>query len=239
MLILSVLSCPLPAQDNDLNALDKDLLEDLDSDLLEGLGDLPGLEGGDGSQEPQDDAGHSTGDGQPAAEDAGSDDAGGRAVSPLIRISEQMRKAESRISSDDTSEKTQQIQKDILQELAVIIEQMKQQQKQQQQQQAANQKKQQQQKKPGEKPQNGGKPQGSSSDEPSSKPARDSTEDVRKPEDIEAENRELEAMLKEVWGHLPDRVRQQMMNATVEQLLPKYQKLIEEYYKRLAEDRDN
>ena len=43
-------------------------------------------------------------------------------------------------------------------------------------------------------------------------------------------------LLKEVWGHLPERVRRQMQSGSPEEVLPKYQKLIEEYYKRLAED---
>ena len=43
-------------------------------------------------------------------------------------------------------------------------------------------------------------------------------------------------MLKEVWGHLPARVREQMQNAASEQFLPKYEAMIEQYYERLTED---
>ena len=45
-------------------------------------------------------------------------------------------------------------------------------------------------------------------------------------------------MLKEVWGHLPARVREQMQNSASEQFLSKYEELIEKYYERLTEDSD-
>ena len=48
---------------------------------------------------------------------------------------------------------------------------------------------------------------------------------------------QMQRMLKEVWGHLPPRVRAQMQSGAGEKFLPKYEKLIEDYYKRLAEER--
>ena len=43
-------------------------------------------------------------------------------------------------------------------------------------------------------------------------------------------------MLGELWGELPETEREQMLELPVEELfLPKYQELIEEYFKRLAE----
>jgi hypothetical protein len=44
-------------------------------------------------------------------------------------------------------------------------------------------------------------------------------------------------VLRRVWGHLPEKVREQMQSSVSEQFLPQYERLIEEYYKRLAEDR--
>ena len=40
----------------------------------------------------------------------------------------------------------------------------------------------------------------------------------------------------DVWGHLPERMRQQLQNAAGERFLPKYEDLIEAFYRRLAED---
>jgi hypothetical protein len=40
-----------------------------------------------------------------------------------------------------------------------------------------------------------------------------------------------------LWGHLPDRLRHEMQSSFSEQFLPQYERLIEDYYKRLAEER--
>ena len=72
----------------------------------------------------------------------------------------------------------------------------------------------------------------------SKKPARESTDRLTKPGETKiTDEKDLEALVKQVWGHLPDKVRDQMQNASVESFLPKYEKLIEEYYKRLAEEK--
>lgn len=42
-------------------------------------------------------------------------------------------------------------------------------------------------------------------------------------------------LIQELWGHLPERDRQQVIQPTVETFLPKYELLITEYFKRLAE----
>jgi hypothetical protein len=38
-----------------------------------------------------------------------------------------------------------------------------------------------------------------------------------------------------VWGHLPERIRQQMMSRMVERFLPQYEASIEEYFRRLSD----
>ena len=38
------------------------------------------------------------------------------------------------------------------------------------------------------------------------------------------------------WGNLPDKLRDQMQSTTPEQFLPKYERVIEDYYQRLAEE---
>ena len=42
----------------------------------------------------------------------------------------------------------------------------------------------------------------------------------------------------EVWGHLPERYRRHVQNAGAIEFLPQYRKLIEDYYRRLSEERD-
>lgn len=47
----------------------------------------------------------------------------------------------------------------------------------------------------------------------------------------------LEIMIEEIWGHLPEHLRRHMTDSlTDEQFLPKYEQLIEQYFKRLAEE---
>lgn len=44
--------------------------------------------------------------------------------------------------------------------------------------------------------------------------------------------------LKAAWGHLPQRVREQMLQSSADEFLPEYREAIEAYYRRLAEDRE-
>jgi len=41
----------------------------------------------------------------------------------------------------------------------------------------------------------------------------------------------------DVWGHLPERYRRHVQNAGAVEFLPQYRKLIEDYYRRLSEER--
>ena len=43
-------------------------------------------------------------------------------------------------------------------------------------------------------------------------------------------------LLGEVWGHLPPRAQARLMQWSDEQFLPKYEPLIEQYFRRLAEE---
>ena len=40
-----------------------------------------------------------------------------------------------------------------------------------------------------------------------------------------------------IWGHLPQRLRQRMRTAGVEEFLPQYEQMLEEYYRRLSGER--
>jgi hypothetical protein len=47
---------------------------------------------------------------------------------------------------------------------------------------------------------------------------------------------DVQSAMRRVWGHLPDKVREEMQASLGEQFLPKYERVIEEYYRRLAEE---
>ncbi len=157
------------------------------------------------------------------------EDLGEKSPDPFLTVSRRMRTVEERISQKDTAEATQRLQRQIVSDLALLVEQAKQQcsggpcnnpg--------AA---------KPGGKP--GGSKKGGTGDNAGTKrSAKESTERIGKSAVAEAELAALKTMLKEVWGQLPPKLREQMQSGMAEQFLPQYETLIEAYYKRLAEDR--
>jgi hypothetical protein len=74
---------------------------------------------------------------------------------------------------------------------------------------------------------------------PNPNPATVST--TRNPNDTkppkEANMAEVLEVMKKVWGSLPDREREAVSQLRAEEFLPKYQAMIEEYFRRLAEGR--
>ncbi len=48
---------------------------------------------------------------------------------------------------------------------------------------------------------------------------------------------QMRTMLKRLWGELPPRRRQQMLQLPVEEFLPRYELLIEQYFRRLSEEK--
>jgi hypothetical protein len=183
------------------DSLDQQLLDDLDRDLLK---DLPGATRS---------APSGNGDVTPAVQ----------SDNPLAQLAERMRAVEARISNKDTSPETQKLQKQILAELAALMEQAKKQ--------GGGSKK------PGNGAGKGSDQPGEGSGNPTAGPARDSTNRIEQGTKEATETADVKDLIRRVWGHLPDKLRDQMQASLSEQFLPKYERLIEEYYKRLAEER--
>lgn len=144
-----------------------------------------------------------------------------KTADPLTQIGNRMRKVEGLIQQRDTSRNTQEMQRQIATDLDSLIEQMQKQQK----------------KSSGGKSGKSGQQSdasGAGNTKPTERPS-ESTQRVDKGTAKSDNAAELQKMIKEVWGHLPPRLREQMQNVTDEQFLPQYEKLIEEYYRRLAE----
>jgi hypothetical protein len=227
-MIAAALLLPLGAQaadDTKPKSLDEQLLDDLDTDLL------PKVE-----PQPVKPSTPAAIDRAPRGENSGLDeklldDLGegedielGPEADPLTQIGRRMRQVETLIDRRDTSARTQDMQKQILRELDMLLEQTK------KQCQGACQNPSSGQPKPGATANNQPK-QGEQG------PPKESTDKLRDPKETkigEAEN--MDQLVREAWGHLPDKIRVQMQNVTVEQFLPKYEELIEAYYKRLAEE---
>jgi hypothetical protein len=207
----------LEAPSREAPSLDKQLLDDLDKELFEGLPPLAPT-------------GPKPGDAPPASDrpnvnpPAGIDDAGTTLefspALPLARIGQQMRDVQNRIAGRDTSAQTQEAQRAIAAELAALIEEARQQC-------AAC------------KQGGSGSGQGSlagTSGQPVPAPPRDSTDRIEQGTKEAVETAEVHDLLRRFWGHLPDKLRDEMQSSLSEQFLPKYETLIEDYYRRLAED---
>jgi hypothetical protein len=151
------------------------------------------------------------------------EDLGEAKKSPLEELAQRMKQSQQRINVKDTSEATQQVQQEISDRLAQLIEQIEKQKKSSQ-----------------EGKQGSGKGSnqgGTEGGNPTPAPASESTQRVDRSETIERGSEEVKDIIRRVWGHLPEKMREQMQNSLDDQFLPKYEKLIEDYYRRLAEDR--
>ena len=135
-----------------------------------------------------------------------------------------MKQVERRIAETHSDEKTQRLQRDISDDLAKLIAQLEQQCRQSKKPSPSAQRQQTSNSKPASKP----------GDQSGEKPASDSSPQVRDRETAKVDPAGLQEMLKDVWGHLPAHLRQQMEQSANEEFLPKYEAEISEYYRSLV-----
>lgn len=210
------------ATDSSQTDLDAQLLEDLGGDLFDESPD-------EGATELDKDLREFHG------EDIGQSSPADDPHLPLERIGMQMRSAQRLLAERDGFGRATRLQDQILQDLDELIKQAQRQRKHSQ--------------KPGKSSpgsqRSDAKPQGGQQGQAAAEgqqPAADSTDNLREgtsetgsPADRQATRTEL---LKNLWGHLPERVRQQMLQSADDEFLPKYELEIEQYFRRLAEDPD-
>jgi len=65
---------------------------------------------------------------------------------------------------------------------------------------------------------------------------RDSTDEPRPSGETHQDLAGREELIKQLWGHLPERSREQMMQSYSGEFLPKYELELEKYYRRLTEE---
>ncbi len=191
---------------------DEDLLDKLDVD--DGLGDAAGED----IPLPR--------DGAVPAERLGED------VDPLTRIGYKMRQAETLVPEKTELERAAKLQEEIAADLAELIKQIQEQQKKQQsqggssnQQQGSRSKPKLTQRQPKSKP----------SSQNTKKPSLDSQERHGKAEpefDVAKWNDDI---IKDWWGHLPERERKILRQLSAEEIMTQYQVQIEKYFRRLSE----
>jgi hypothetical protein len=158
----------------------------------------------------------------------------------LERLAKNLREAESRLDKKDAGDGTQQVQRDIVKDLEDLMEQSRRQQQQDQQQGGQKSKsKSRSQKQRGK--QNAGNPKQKQS---SAKGMRDGQQN----QDQEGNNArggnatkgraevsKIADLYKDIWGHLPETLRQEMNQYSREQFMAKYDDLLRQYYARIAE----
>lgn len=146
---------------------------------------------------------------------------------PLAKIGRAMREAEQLVGQAKSGEPTQQLQNKIVDDLDRLLEaarQRQQQSKSSQSQQSSSRQSASKQSQPGNA--------GGASDQP----ARDGSDSLRDRTAARPSPDEMKNLLRDLWGHLPEHERQMVINSTIERFLPKYELLIEAYFKRLAEE---
>lgn len=171
--------------------------------------------------------------GQPAGEDVG------RGESPLASVISGMRQAEGLIADESAKKPAAPVQREVVAQLEKLIAQMEKQCKggqcnkpQDKKKQASkrSQPKEGQCDKPGEgecdKP-------GKQSKKPGQKANQSGTTSLAGAPNVSpAEQQEL---MKAAWGHLPERMRERMLQGSDNEFLPEYRDELQQYYRRLAE----
>ncbi|HEV3345392.1 MAG TPA: hypothetical protein VG125_33750 [Pirellulales bacterium] len=146
---------------------------------------------------------------------------------PLVRLNQRMKQVERRIAEARSDEKTQRLQSEISDDLSKLIAALDRQCRQCKKQSSASTRPPVSQPKPGK----------SSAQPASDAPAQDSSDRVQDKETAKVDRAKVQEMLKDVWGHLPPHLRQQMEQSANEEFLPKYELEIAEYYRSLLSGR--
>lgn len=156
--------------------------------------------------------------------------------SPLAAISGDMRQAERLIAQQNLTGETAQLQDQVVGALDALIDQL-QQQNQSSSSQSQSQSQQQQQASQRNTPQPSAAKQGAGQRTPGgSAAAQTSSNRLESGTGGEAAGPSSQELLKDVWGQLPERVRQQLLQSSTDEFLPQYRDDIELYFRRLAEE---
>ncbi len=160
------------------------------------------------------------------------------AKSKVESVIEGMRKARMKMENRATGSETQRLQQDVVKQLDELIRNFEQSAQSRSVSPSANsQPEQQPQQNEPElsqaAPKNG--ENSSNGNRQNDRPSDNSSERIDEAEDRDAELREREVLVKDVWGHLPPSVRHELLNIYKEEYLPKYDELVRRYYQALAE----
>jgi hypothetical protein len=71
---------------------------------------------------------------------------------------------------------------------------------------------------------------------PGKSPARDSSDPLNRAGAQAVDKGDVDELVRHLWGHLPERSREQVLQSFSDEFLPKYEQEIEKYYRRLSEE---
>ncbi len=153
---------------------------------------------------------------------------------PLLEVSRWMRLAEQRLADNDAGEPTQTIQEQVLAALDQLVRRAEpppgnagaQHPRDTDEQPDADD--------PDAAEGAGIEPGGADAPEPSGESDPDAEDPAGRPAQVAP----LRGLMERLWGELPERERERLLQAPVEQFLPKYETLIERYYRALARSRE-
>jgi len=147
---------------------------------------------------------------------------------PLVDIAGRMHETAGRLAVPDSGAETQAAQEKILEALDAQIERARQQCRQAQ-------KRNGRQTTAPRQPVSQPGAQGDGPGQSGTRPARASVERNGRTNGQPADLPAVRELAKRLWGELPDRQREQLLQTPIEKLLPKYETMIEQYFRRLAE----
>ncbi len=227
ILLIALQSAPAPN-------VDDDLFSDLGQELLEESAAQDPSKRADEALSPDDSA---------LLEELGEDLGTDGANDPYERILREMQSASRLIQDGDTSGKVSTAQQQVLDDLAALIDQMRRRDPQSPASSSSS---------PQQSVRSQPEPPRQQSQEPQQAQAETSGPETQQSEtaaqdssnrlgrrDVDEVNvAGMEGLFEELWGHLPKRDRERMVESPFDRFLPKYEWEIERYFRRLAEDPD-
>lgn len=147
---------------------------------------------------------------------------------PLLAVARKMRRAEGRIAEKDPGDSTRKLQRQIVADIDELIQQLRRRCR-----------------KPGPGNSRPQASRGGPAKQPKPGSGRGNPGPGRPPNPAgtagnatprRPDMKEMQQVIRELWGILPKRDREQVVQPPIEEFLPKYEILTEEYFRRLAEE---